>query len=81
MKKEEQSPIQEIVDKAVKEHKEVKYRCSGCQRSLDNQPLAHLIDLCYNCVEKKQPGGVFTPQKYISGSNVKPANTNENKWI
>ena len=72
-------PIQEMVDKAVKEQKNIKYRCKGCQRSLDKEPLAHLIDLCYSCVEKKQPGGVFTPQKYISGSNVKPTNTNENK--
>ena len=77
---EKENVIQDLVDKAVKDQKDVKYRCGGCKRSLDNQPLAHLIDLCIRCVEAKQPGGVFgPPHRYISGTSVKPNKPNDNK--
>ena len=47
------------------------HHCGTCKKKLTG-PMAHLIDMCIECVEKKQPGGVFAPpQKYISGTTIK----------
>lgn len=34
------------------------FKCGSCGKKLTG-PLAHLIDKCYDCVEKSQPGGKF----------------------
>lgn len=63
----------EVVDTAKNVHEQSKMKyflCSGCLKKLTG-PMAHLIDLCTDCVQKKQPGGVFAEYKYISGTSVK----------
>ena len=52
-----------------------KPRCKTCKKVVGSD----LIDMCYSCVEKKQPGGVFgPPMRYISGTSVKKDKPKDN---
>lgn len=80
-RKDKEDSIKLAVDEALKNQKNSKYKCKGCGKSLDSNPIAHLIDFCYDCVKKKQPDGEFQNYFFISGTSVKKIKQNENKEL
>lgn len=50
----------------------MEYKCSNCQKNLNKEGRPELIDVCYGCVEAKQPNKKFQNFIYLTNLNYVP---------